>query len=110
VVLPASLDTFREHALQLDGTPNEPIVLAHALVAHESVIVLLATREYWYSPQLGVNLVSTRDDPQAGKQEFRVTEIVLGAPNPSLFEPPRDAKILDLRNPPESPAGSSTTN
>ena len=31
VVLPAGLDTFREHALQLDGTPNEPIVLAHAI-------------------------------------------------------------------------------
>jgi hypothetical protein len=72
--------------------------------------VLLATREYWYSPQLGVNLVSTRDDPQSGKQEFRVTEIVLGEPNASLFEPPRDAKILDLRNPPETPAGSSTPN
>jgi hypothetical protein len=31
VVLPAGLDTFREHALGLDGTPNQPIVLAHAL-------------------------------------------------------------------------------
>ena len=57
-----------------------------------------------------MNLVSTRDDPQSGKQEFRVTEIVLGEPNPSLFEPPRDAKILDLRNPPETLAGSPTPN
>ena len=32
VVLPAGLDTFQEHALQLDGTPNQPIVLAHALM------------------------------------------------------------------------------
>jgi hypothetical protein len=31
VVLPAGLDTFREHALRLDGTPNQPIVLVHAL-------------------------------------------------------------------------------
>ena len=71
---------------------------------------LLATREFWYSPQLGVNLVSARDDPQSGKQEFRVTEIVLGEPNAGLFEPPRDAKILDLRNPRETPAGSPTPN
>jgi hypothetical protein len=31
VVLPAGIDTFKEHALRLDGTPNQPIVLAHAL-------------------------------------------------------------------------------
>jgi hypothetical protein len=32
VVLPAGVNTFREHALQLDGTPNEPIVLKNALM------------------------------------------------------------------------------
>jgi hypothetical protein len=31
VVLPAGVNLYREHALQLDGTANEPIVLAHAL-------------------------------------------------------------------------------
>ena len=31
VVLPAGVNTFVEHALHFDGTPNEPIVLAHAL-------------------------------------------------------------------------------
>jgi hypothetical protein len=31
VVLPAGLKLYREHALQLDGSPNVPIVLAHAL-------------------------------------------------------------------------------
>lgn len=29
VVLPAGIDTFTEHALRLDGTANQPIVLAH---------------------------------------------------------------------------------
>jgi hypothetical protein len=29
VVLPAGLQTFTEHALRLDGTLNDPIVLAH---------------------------------------------------------------------------------
>jgi hypothetical protein len=32
VVLPAGIDTFSEHAAQLDGTPNQPTVLAHALM------------------------------------------------------------------------------
>ena len=29
VVLPAGLETYQEHALQLDGTPSKPTVLAH---------------------------------------------------------------------------------
>ena len=32
VLIPANVDTFTEHALKLDGTPNKPIVLAHALL------------------------------------------------------------------------------
>lgn len=31
VVLPAGLKTYEAHAIQLDGTPNEPVVFAHAL-------------------------------------------------------------------------------
>ena len=31
VLIPANVDTFTEHALEVDGTPNKPIVLAHAL-------------------------------------------------------------------------------
>jgi hypothetical protein len=32
VVLPAGVDLFAEHALRLDGSANEPTILAHALV------------------------------------------------------------------------------
>ena len=32
VVLPAGVDLYQKHALQLDGTPNHPTVLAHALM------------------------------------------------------------------------------
>ncbi len=35
VVLPARLDLHAGHAVQLDGTPNQPIVLAHSLAAAE---------------------------------------------------------------------------
>lgn len=31
-VLPPGFDTFAEHALKLDGSPNRPVVLAHALM------------------------------------------------------------------------------
>lgn len=36
VVLPANVDLFERHAIELDGTPNLPIVLAHALSASEA--------------------------------------------------------------------------
>jgi len=31
VVLPAGVNTFEQHAFDLDGTPTEPTVLVHAL-------------------------------------------------------------------------------
>jgi hypothetical protein len=32
VILPPGVDLYQEHALRLDGTPNYPTVLAHALM------------------------------------------------------------------------------
>jgi hypothetical protein len=32
VVLPAGVNIFREHRIRLDGTPNAPVVLTHALL------------------------------------------------------------------------------
>jgi hypothetical protein len=36
VVLPADVELYEEHALELDGTPTQPIVLAHALKVTEA--------------------------------------------------------------------------
>jgi hypothetical protein len=32
VILPAGVDLYEGHALQFDGTPNQPTILAHALL------------------------------------------------------------------------------
>ena len=60
-------------------------------------------REFWYSPQLGVNLLSIRSDPRFGKQTFTVTSVILGEPDLSLFELPAGFKVVDRRQsaPPE---------
>jgi hypothetical protein len=55
---------------------------------------LTIEREYWYSPKLGINLVSVRSDPRIGKQTFRVSEIILGAPSPTLFALPKGFKVV----------------
>jgi hypothetical protein len=54
-------------------------------------------REVWYSPQLGLNLLSIRNDPRIGKQTFTVTNVVLADPDPALFEVPAGFKVVDRR-------------
>jgi hypothetical protein len=60
--------------------------------------------EFWWSPQLGLNLLSIRTDPRIGTQTFTVTSLVQGDPDPSLFELPAGFKVVDHRQttPPSS--------
>jgi hypothetical protein len=57
-------------------------------------------QEFWWSPQLGLNLLSIRTDPRIGKQTFTVTSLVQGDPDPSLFELPAGFKVVDHRQTP----------
>ena len=54
-------------------------------------------QEFWYSPQLGINLLSIRSDPRIGKQTFTVTGVVQSDPDPALFELPAGFKVVDRR-------------
>jgi hypothetical protein len=65
---------------------------------------LAATREFWFSPQLGINLVENRVDPQSGTANFRVTDIQLGQPDSKMFKPPNDYSIVDARKPAVTPS------
>ena len=53
--------------------------------------------EFWWSPQIGLNLLSIKNDPRVGKQTFTVTELVLGDPDPALFQVPEGFKMVDRR-------------
>jgi hypothetical protein len=60
------------------GNPNaEPIV-----------------KEFWYSPRLGINLVTKRFDPRSGIANFVVDHISLSEPDPGMFEPPADYQVV----------------
>ncbi|HWE86882.1 MAG TPA: hypothetical protein VG267_18195 [Terracidiphilus sp.] len=63
------------------------------------------TREFWFSPQLGINLSSLVDNPQTGKQIFTVKELSTSEPDPSMFEVPADYRVIDRRPAEASPAG-----
>jgi hypothetical protein len=86
---------------------RETTVIPTGVIGNNSP--LLTKREFWYSPQLGVNLISRRQDPRFGSQNFEVTDIALGEPDAKLFSIPSGSKILDLRKPTEitSPSASS---
>lgn len=92
--------------LETVGT-RETTVIPTGQIGNNSPILM--RREFWYSSQLGVNLISKREDPRFGIQNFEVTDIILGDPDSQLFEVPSGSKILDLRKPPEVlvPAASS---
>ena len=56
------------------------------------------TKEFWYSPKLGVNLVVKRMDPLQGTQLFTVSDIQLAEPDPRLFVYPASYKVVDRRD------------
>jgi hypothetical protein len=70
---------------------------------------IMTKREFWYSPQLGVNLISKVQDPRSGEQNFEVSDIAVGEPDAKLFAVPSGYKVLDLRKAPEiaSPQSAS---
>ena len=61
-------------------------------------------REFWYSPKLGINLISKRSDPRIGTQTFSPTNLILAEPDPKLFDLPEGFKVVDRRQalPPEN--------
>ena len=68
-------------------------------------------REFWYSQQLGINLLSKVDDPRFGRQSFTVSNLSLGEPDPKVFELPQGFRVMDHRSTPirasaRDPSGS----
>jgi hypothetical protein len=61
-------------------------------------------REFWYSPDLGINLISKRSDPRFGTQMFTATNLILSEPAAQLFDLPAGFTVTDRRKsaPPEN--------
>jgi hypothetical protein len=82
--------------LETVGT-RETHVLAAASYGNEAPI--LERKEFWYSPQLGINLITRREDPRfSSQQNFEVTNVMLGEPDAKLFRPPFGNRVQDPRN------------
>jgi hypothetical protein len=57
-----------------------------------------AVREFWFSPQLGINLSSTVNNPQTGRQVFTVKDLTTSEPEASVFEVPEGYRVVDKRS------------
>ena len=51
-------------------------------------------REFWYSPQLALNLSFKRTEWNRDGQTFTVKNVVLGEPDPKLFVPPEECAAV----------------
>lgn len=60
-------------------------------------------RETWYSPQLGINVLSKVSDPRFGTQTFNVTELSTSEPDQKLFNLPDGFRAVDQRLPKSTP-------
>jgi hypothetical protein len=82
------------NGLDLIGT-RETQTLNPLVTGSDRPIVVV--KEFWYSRLLGVNVLTTRNDPRSGKEVFTVTDIRRGEPDRALFALPADARVVDLR-------------
>jgi hypothetical protein len=54
-------------------------------------------KEFWYSPRLGINVITKRFDPRASAvQNFVVGNINQAEPNVRMFEPPPGYRIVQM--------------
>ena len=60
---------------------------------HEEPIV----KEFWYSPRLGINIVTKRFDPRNGAQNFTIGSINQSEPDPKLFVAPEGFRIVKMQ-------------
>jgi len=78
-----------------------------AIGSTETLSILAGTRgndqpievvkEFWYSPDLGINLIEKRQDPRSGSQDFEVKDLRPGEPDSKLFVPPANFRMIDMR-------------
>jgi hypothetical protein len=63
---------------------------------------LITTKDYWYSPDLEINLITIRNDPREGTQAVRVVDLSRTEPAASVFQVPANFVVEDDRQAPKS--------
>jgi hypothetical protein len=80
-----SLGTDVMDGINVVGT-RETLTIEAGVVGNSQPLAV--TREFWYSPDLQVNLAITRKDPREGTQIIHVGDVSRSEPDPALFKVP----------------------
>jgi hypothetical protein len=80
--------------LNVVGT-RETVTINAGVVGNSQPLV--STKEFWYSPDLQVNLSVTRKDPREGTQVIHVVDLSRSEPDPAMFQAPTGYVVQDLR-------------
>ncbi len=84
------LGTRQIEGVEAEGS-RDTLTIEAGAIGNERPIGIVSER--WYSKELQVVLRSTRQDPRFGETSYRLTDVVLGEPDPSLFEVPSDFTV-----------------
>jgi len=74
---------------------RETRTISPGTIGNDRAIAIV--KEFWFSPQLGINVIEKREDPRVGTQTFTVDPISLGEPDARLFDIPPDYRVVDQR-------------
>jgi hypothetical protein len=89
-----SLGTQTLQGLTVEGT-RETVTYAANTFGNDKPLVV--TKEFWYSPELQVNLKVIRNDPREGTQTLELTELSRAEPPAEQFAAPQGYKMVDVR-------------
>ena len=86
------LGTQTMEGLLVTGTRTTRTISAGEIGNEKAISVVT---EVWTSPDLKTIVYSKRSDPRMGEQTFKLTNVVRGEPDASLFTVPADFKLTD---------------
>jgi len=88
------LGSQSQQDLRVTGTV-ETVTIQAGTFGNDQTMTL--TREFWYSPDLQINLSVVRKDPRTGTQEIRVTLNSRSDPDPAALKIPAGYRVIDNR-------------
>jgi hypothetical protein len=87
-----SLGTQTVEGVVAEGT-RSTVTIAAGQIGNERPIEVVSER--WFSPEIKALVLSRQSDPRFGETTYRLSNIVLGEPSPSLFDVPSDFTIVE---------------
>jgi hypothetical protein len=78
--------------VRAQGT-RSTVTIAAGEIGNERPLVTVSER--WFSPDLGVVVMSKHSDPRLGTTTYRLTDLRRGDPDPALFQVPSDYTVKD---------------